>query len=229
MNAFGPRAVILTANVSATNFPPLSNPTILEFATMNLFRLMLCACLLAPFVAPAEDADVGAKKLESTVNDVLGIFRAAQGDVASRNKRVLDLVSPHFDFPLMAKLALGKNHWPSDEAKQKEFVDTFIDQLIGSYVSKIEGAVNDTISYEAPKVAKDRMMLKSIVSSAGQDFEIIYQLHSKSGPWKIWDVEIEGISIRKTFNRQYAEFLQKKSLDELITELRAKAAANSQP
>jgi phospholipid transport system substrate-binding protein len=197
--------------------------------TMNTCRLMLCALLLLPFVAPAEDADIGAKKIESTVNDVLGIFRAAQGDAETRNKRVLELVTPLFDFQLMAKLALGRNHWPSDKEKQDEFVDAFIDQLIGSYVSKIEGAVNDRISYKSPQVAKDRMKLESTVASGGETFQIIYQLHSKSGPWKIWDVEIEGISIRKTFGRQYAEFLQKKSIDDLIGELRAKSAATSQP
>jgi phospholipid transport system substrate-binding protein len=196
---------------------------------MNIFRLMLCALLLTPLAALAEDADLGAKKLESAVNDVLGIFRVAEGDEASRNKRVLELISPLFDFQLMAKLSLGRTHWPSEEAKQKEFTDAFIDQLIASYVSKIEGAVNDKITYAAPKVAKDRMKLNCTVHSGGEDFDIIYQLHAKSGPWKIWDVEIEGISIRKTFGRQYAEFLQKKSLDELISELRAKSAVTAQP
>jgi phospholipid transport system substrate-binding protein len=196
---------------------------------MNMLRVLVCALLLTPFVAPAEDADIGAKKIESAVNDVLGIFRVAEGSAAKRNERILELVNPLFDFQLMAKLSLGKTHWPSDEAKQEEFVDAFIGQLVASYIGKIEGAVNDKFTYDKPLVAKDRMKLKCNVESGGEDFELIYQLHSKSGSWKIWDVEIEGISIRKTFSRQYAEFLQKKNLDQLIAELRAKSAANSQP
>ena len=196
---------------------------------MNSLRIFLITLLLLPFGAPAEDANSGAKKLESAVNDVLGIFRVAEGTAAKRHERILELISPHFDFPLMAKLSLGKTHWPKDESKQTEFIDAFIDQLVASYVGKIEGAVNDKFTYDKPLVAKDRMKLKCSVQSGGEDFELIYQLHSKSGPWKIWDVEIEGISIRKTFNRQYAEYLQKKSLDDLIAELRAKSAANSQP
>ena len=45
---------------------------------------------------------------------------------------------PVFDFPLMAKLTLGRKHWPGmTKEQQAKFTELFINLLKESYLEKI--------------------------------------------------------------------------------------------
>jgi phospholipid transport system substrate-binding protein len=64
------------------------------------------------------------------------------------------------------------------------------------------------------------------VFSQGQKFKALFKLHrEQDGAWKVYDLEIEGISMVKIYSAQYDQFLAKGTPDQLLEKLKAKALA----
>jgi ABC-type transporter MlaC component len=61
---------------------------------------------------------------------VISVLQSKDLDQDARIKKINKIVSPIFDFPLMAKLSLGKKHWPKLTLPQREkFTRLFIEKL----------------------------------------------------------------------------------------------------
>jgi phospholipid transport system substrate-binding protein len=48
---------------------------------------------------------------------------------------------------------------------------------------------------------------------------MLYKLYSADNTWKIYDVEIEGVSIIRSYRSQFNEILQKGTFDELLQKM----------
>jgi phospholipid transport system substrate-binding protein len=48
---------------------------------------------------------------------------------------------------------------------------------------------------------------------------MLYKLYETNNSWKIYDVEIEGVSIIRSFRAQFNEILQKGTFDELLQKM----------
>ena len=79
-------------------------------------RKFLALCLLAALIpcSPARAAD--AKKeikdlITTSVDSVLGVLKSTETTQANKKKQVLEIIDPLFDFPLTAKLVLGRKNW----------------------------------------------------------------------------------------------------------------------
>ena len=48
---------------------------------------------------------------------------------------------------------------------------------------------------------------------------MIYKLYKSKKDWKIYDIEIEGVSIITTFRAEYDEVLSKGTIDDLLKKL----------
>src|SRR4030042_1785486 len=69
---------------------------------------------------------------------VISVLRMKDLDQDTREKKINKIVSPIFDFPLMAKLALGRENWPKlTAAQQKKFTELFVGRIKTSYREKI--------------------------------------------------------------------------------------------
>ena len=72
---------------------------------------------------------------------------------------------------------------------------------------------------------EDRITFVTDLVSSSQKLEIAYKFHKPKAPiaskdsWLIYDVEILGVSILKTDIAQFNEFLQTKSMTELMEAL----------
>ena len=51
---------------------------------------------------------------------------------------------------------------------------------------------------------------------------VMYRLHDKSGAWLVYDVEVDGISLVKTFKSAFAQTISEGGLDRLLEDLKAK-------
>ena len=144
-----------------------------------------------------------------------------------RNSDILKLLTPTFDFKLMAKLSLGKNAWKKLDAKDKEkFTDLYVTRMKQSYSAKLD--TNSDGKVEVKKVEqakKNRISLVTDFIGNDEKMEIIYKFYKPKKPisgkdkWLIYDVEILGVSILKTDKAQFREFLQTKTIFELMKEL----------
>ena len=137
------------------------------------------------------------------------------------------IIAPLFDFALMAKLTLGEKHWPKlNEHQREEFTRLFVDKLKTSYREKISLYNNEVASFKPPVEArKGTIWIPMELASDESKAELLYKLRKADNRWKIYDVEIEGVSVLLTYRAQFDDILSRGTVEDLFARLAEKQPA----
>jgi phospholipid transport system substrate-binding protein len=134
-------------------------------------------------------------------------------------------VSEIFDFPLMAKLSLGKKHWPKLTLPQREkFTGLFIEKLRTSYREKIALYTNEEVLFKPAVKKRSMIYIPMELKSEGQKIAVLHKLRKVDKRWKVYDVEIQGISILRTYRSQFNDILSKGTVEDLLSRLEESSA-----
>lgn len=165
--------------------------------------------------------------VENTVNSILDVLKDKANGRDERRRKIFAIMDSVGDLALMGKLTLGPAHWPRfDEAQRKEFIDSFTKAIRDSCFEKLEIYTNETVEFDAPVPAdKGKYGATIYVLSKGQRYKAIFKLYRAKSAWKIYDIEIEGISFIRTYMAQYDQVLHNGSIRDLLAKMRAKALA----
>lgn len=156
--------------------------------------------------AMADDAADAEKALKNTVNSVMAVLRKEGLDKEKRRGRIEKIINRVFDFPLMAKLALGRNHWPRlNKEEKKTFTERFGKRLKDSYLEKIDLFTDEAVEFEQPVKVKKKIHMPTLVISKGEEYSIVYKLHKSRNKWKVYDFEVQGVSMISTYRSQHNE------------------------
>lgn len=187
-----------------------------------ILAIPLAVALAAPAAVPPEDAKAVRGVIEPAVAQILAALKDKSLGREAKKKKVMTVGESLFDLPLVAKLVLGREHWSKfDSAQQKDFQDLFVKQLQESYFEKVDLLTDETVEFTDPALQKDgKMQMLTHIHSKNELYQMLYKLYKKSGAWKVYDVEIEGISLVKAYGAQYDEFLRKAAPADLIKKLR---------
>jgi len=134
------------------------------------------------------------------------------------------IIAPVFDLSLMAKLTLGEKYWPKlNEHQREEFTRLFVDKLKTSYRESISLYNNEVASFKPPVEArKGTIWIPMELVSDARKVELLYKLRKIDGHWKIYDVEIEGVSVLLAFRAQFDDILSRGTVDDLLARLAEK-------
>jgi phospholipid transport system substrate-binding protein len=175
--------------------------------------------LLSPAVA-ADDPSAAEQYLKNNLDAVFTVLQKKDLTQQDKNSEVVEIVTPMFDFQLMAKLSLGKKYWPDLSQDQKErFTELFIERLRRSYLNKLTAYTDEKVVYESPLVVKKKVHVPTQLISKGNKISMLYKLYSSSNSWKIYDIEIQGVSIIRSYRSQFKEILQKGTFDDLLQKM----------
>lgn len=143
-----------------------------------------------------------------------------------RNKKIVEVLDPIFDFEIMAKLSLGKKWSILSSEDQRKFITLYVERMKQSYSSKLDEYSGEKFEIIDAKQSKaNRIQLNTNLVSSEKTFEVKYKfykpktLKENKNDWLIYDVEILGVSILKTDRAQFKEYLQTHSVNELMEEL----------
>jgi len=169
-----------------------------------------CCAVLAVFlvVLPvmAGDTTNAEKILKDTVKSVLSVLRKENLNKEKKRGRIEKVINPAFNFPLMAKLSLGRKHWPNlSDGEKKAFTELFVERLKNSYLEKIDLFTNEEVEFKSAVKIKKKIHVPTIVVSKGEEISILYKLHKSASGWKIYDFEVQGVSMISTYRSQYNE------------------------
>jgi phospholipid transport system substrate-binding protein len=115
---------------------------------------------------------------------------------------------------------LGKKYWPDLSPEQRErFTELFVERLRQSYLNKLTAYKDEKIIYESPVTIKKKAHVPTQLISKGKKISMLYKLYSSNNRWKIYDVEIEGVSIIRSYRSQFKEILQKGTFDDLLQKM----------
>ena len=183
--------------------------------TLSLFVLTV------PVIQAGDVEDINSmvKKKVAVIFDLLGKQDIEKNE---RNEKIIGELNEIMDFQLAAYLSLGK-HWKKiSKTQKKEFVETF-QQYINNYiVEKIDLYTNQKIDIGDSKIVKKgRAELEIGILSGGETLQVNFKLRkNKKTEWRVYDVDIEGVSLITTFRSQFSGVLKNSSFEELLEKLK---------
>ena len=183
--------------------------------TLSLFVLTV------PVIQAGDVEDINSmvKKKVAVIFDLLGKQDIEKNE---RNEKIVGELNEIMDFQLAAYLSLGK-HWKKiSKTQKKEFVETF-QQYINNYiVEKIDLYTNQKIDIGDSKIIKKgRAELEIGILSGGETLQVNFKLRkNKKKEWRVYDVDIEGVSLITTFRSQFSGVLKNSSFEELLEKLK---------
>lgn len=188
--------------------------------------------LLVPFVVflGFSSYAYGAAPLDvvrNSVNDVLDILRDPLYKDTTKNnlqrERIENKIRGIFDFDEIARRTLA-THWKKFTPEQQtEFTDVFSDFLENIYIKRIQGYTNEKVVYLSENLTGEVMAnVKTKIVTQASEIPIDYRMMKKKDGWKIYDVNIEGVSFVRNYRTQFQKILMKESPNGLIERLRKK-------
>ena len=109
---------------------------------MKTFFLTATVCILLAFPVMADNKSEVDGYIRGKLDAVMKLLQDKNLVKEKRNEKILLIIADAFDFPLMAKLGLGKKHWTAlSKEDRSRFTNLFIERLKASYMEKFdEGA-----------------------------------------------------------------------------------------
>ena len=179
-----------------------------------LFTLIFSQSAFADNKKEAEEVLKG--KLET----VILVLEKKELNEEAKKKEIVGIVTPMFNFSLMSKLTLGKKHWPGFTKKQKErFTELFTKRLKDSYLDKMMLYTDEKIEYKESIQVGKKVQIPTILTSKDNKISMLYKLYKSKQGWRIYDIEIQGVSLISTYRSQFDEILRNKTVDDLLAKL----------
>jgi phospholipid transport system substrate-binding protein len=172
-------------------------------------------------------ATAPAEQIRTTVEQVSAVLkdpRFRSGDQArERRDRLRKILHASFDFPEMARRALGSQWRRLGPKEQNEFVQLFTELLERAYIDKIESYRHEPLRYSKEKLDGHFAEVESrIILRKGEELTILYKLQLSGGEWKVYDVVVESVSLVNNYRSQFSRILAGSSYQELLQRLKAK-------
>jgi phospholipid transport system substrate-binding protein len=184
---------------------------------------LIGATALAQEVAP--DALV-----MSVTNEVLDIVRKDKEIQSGNTKKAIELVETkllgHFNFTRMTQLVLAQNWRQASAAQQKILTEEFHALLVRTYSKALTEYKNQTIGFKpfSMKAGETDVRVRTEIrqSGAGKNIDLDYYLEKSGAGWKVYDIEVGGISLVTTYRDSFAAEVRNTGIDGLIKSLQAK-------
>jgi phospholipid transport system substrate-binding protein len=170
--------------------------------------------------AAADDKFAAEEFLKSKLETVFSVLQKQDLDQQEKNQEIIEIVTPLFDFALMAKLSLGRKHWPSlTQEKREKFTQLFVKRLRQSYMNRLTAYTDEKVIYEPPVEVKKKIQIPTRLISKDKKISMLYKLYKSKNSWKVYDMEIQGVSIIRSYRSQFNEILQNGTMDDLLKKM----------
>ena len=186
---------------------------------IRIWCAVLCLLVLSqPLMA--DDKRDAEEIVKSKLDAVFAVLQKKDLDQQMKKKEVNEIVTPMFDFELMAKLTLGKKNWPNlSQEKKEKFTQLYISLLRTSYLDKLALYTDEKVIFEPPAQVKNKVHIPTQLISKDRKTSILYKLYKLSDDWKVYDLEIQGVSIIRSYKSQFDEILQNGTIDDLLLKM----------
>ena len=193
---------------------------------MKKLIALIFAMMFASLALAQETPDALVKRV---TEEVLEIVRKDKDIQNGNTSRALELVEakviPNFNFPHMAALALGKEWRKATPAQQKRLTSEFQDLLVRTYSNALTSYKNQRVIYKPFRMnAGDTdVLVRTEVDEPGRKaVQLDYSLEKIAAGWKVYDVNVAGISLVTNYRDQFAQEVRSGGIDGLIQSLAAK-------
>lgn len=168
--------------------------------------------------------------VRDSTNQLFAAAKAYDGvlseDPARARELIDEIITPHLDLKGFSKLVLGKYWRRATPEQQKRFLTHFHALALRSYATVLTANTDIPIEY-LPMREESRenfATVRTVIDLAGGDgVKVNYRLYCRNNVWKLFDVNIAGISMVITIRSALLAEVKRSGLDGLIKVLEQKS------
>ncbi len=197
-----------------------------SFIFLTLFLIASWAGLSSNAWAKTNDVKIAENRVISVSNRILQLLDKNKAVLKKNPAALTSLVQkeilPFIDFDAMAKLTLGKHWRTATPAQRIRFTNAYKNMLVRTYAKRMLEYAGATMRAKSsvPNRRPGYVTVRTVVvPKNGAPIAANYEVRSKSGQWKAYNVEIAGINMVTNFRTNFTREVSAKGLDSLITRL----------
>ena len=195
---------------------------------MKILKYIIAIFILfSSYSFASDNPDVFLKNSVKEISEFISENKASlDSDENYLRTKVDELVIPKLDIELMSKIVLGKKNWTSmSPVLRMRFQQVFRSLMVKTYMKSLTSFDGEKIKFLPYKKGKrlDVARVKSVYILNEGELSVNYSLKlNKSGEWKVYDINIDGISLIKNYRSDFKSHIERDGIDSLIEELEAK-------
>lgn len=200
---------------------------------MKLRSLSLALALFASIFGAAAQAapqppDVAVRATTEKLRGLIQQNHAQyKADNAKFYKVVDQVVVPRFDVPYIGQLILGREWKTANPQQRKRFQAAFKHSLVHSYATALLD-YHDSVKEQWQPLqmaagAKEATVQLTLLRDNAQPIALGFATRLAGAEWKVYDVNVEGVSLVSNFRAQFGAEIKKNGLDALIARLESGA------
>ena len=133
-----------------------------------------------------------------------------------------------FDIPVVGRFVLGR-HWRTATREQrKDYMAIFVDFIVRVYASRFDSYGGELFTARSviDDESGDKIVRAEIVRPSGGDpIGVDFRVRMRDEGYKVIDISVEGISMLHTHRVEFASVINRKGIDGLLGDLRARVEA----
>lgn len=193
--------------------------------------LVVIALRVVPFGLDRAAAGEPTDQIRTHIEAMFRITGGSRSQSASqRDQAIRKVADQMFDWEEMAKESLAKYWVERRPADRAEFVRLFADLFARVYLSKIQLADAKGFTYlsEAQEDARAQVRTK-VITTRGNQISVDYRVRLADGQrWRVYDLDVEGISLVGNYRAQFDAIIRRSSYEELVNRLKARDRRSSE-
>jgi phospholipid transport system substrate-binding protein len=192
---------------------------------MIKIRVMIKTLLLIVLLSQSVfSAEIDPQQLiKQSTDKVLNYIKLNSDDYRANPDKLFALVDevvlPHFNFVAMTNLALYRHRKEFNDEQKTRIVNEFRTLLIRTYGKALLEYNNQEVNYldMLGSVEKGKVKVKTEVTQAGGSaIPLDYSLRRGKQGWKVYDIQVDGISLVTNYRSSFAREIKKNGVEGLI-------------
>ena len=148
--------------------------------------------------------------------------KAANAQVERIAQEIFAMFDSIFDYKLMAQLSLSQHYKTLTKEQQDQYNQAFEQNLKRSFTDKLRLYKDEEMQVVGGEQTKNnRYNLKTSMVLDGKLNYIIFKFYDSKGDWRIYDVDILGISVVQTYRSQFNDILTNADFQTLLAKLQS--------
>jgi phospholipid transport system substrate-binding protein len=170
---------------------------------------------------PALSPEPPLSNVQTLVGQATHILQIPGLPVEQRRAQLRGLAEQHLDLPLMARSALGARWQGLPDSQRRDYVQLFTAFIEDAYLSRIQGYLNLKFTFVGQTLnGTDHAQVNTyVVQTNGDTTKLNFELERKGQEWRIYDVEINGISMIGNYRIQFERVIKDQGFDALMSTL----------
>jgi phospholipid transport system substrate-binding protein len=192
--------------------------------------MILGVTLALSAIAVADETNSAEELLKNKLDAVLVILQQKDVALEVKKKEIITIVTPVFDFSLMSKLTIGKKHWIGlSPEKRDRFTELFVEFLKKTYLDAITLYTDEKVLYKESLRVDNKVHIPTELINKDNTYSMLYKFYKSKKGWKIYDIEIQGVSLIRTYRSQFDSVLRNGTIDDLILKLEKREIDKPEP